>query len=63
MIRLFGLGDNNILSFHDLGIKKAMELVYQQPITKSFFEKKFQQLSPYGTLASHYFWAIYNKNR
>lgn len=59
MILLFCLRRPDILSFDDLAIQRGMRMVYQKTeITKEFFEAKRKELSPYGSVASLYFWAV-----
>lgn len=59
MILLFCLQRPDILSFDDLGIQRGMRMVYQKvEITRDFFDEKRKDLSPYGSVASLYFWAV-----
>lgn len=49
----------DILSFGDLAIQRGMRMVYHhRKIDKKFFEKYRRRLSPYGSTASLYFWAV-----
>ena len=59
MILLFCLQRLDILRFDDLGIQRGMRMVYQKvEITRDFFDEKRKDLSPYGSVASLYFWAV-----
>lgn len=59
MLMLFTLKRADILSFGDLGIKKGMCIVYnKKKIDKKTFTKIKNNLSPYGSIASLYFWEI-----
>ena len=59
MLLLFTMQRPDILSFGDLGIHRGMRMVYRhRKITKALFEKYRRRLSPYGSVASLYFWAV-----
>ena len=59
MILLFCLERPDVLSFRDLGIRRGMRMVYQvEEIDGGFFEERRQRLSPHGSVASLYFWAV-----
>lgn len=59
MLLLFCLGRQDILSFTDAGIQRGMRMVYRKRIiTREMFEKYRKRLSPYGSTASLYFWAV-----
>ena len=59
MLLLFTMKRPDILSFGDLGIHRGMRMVYRhRKITKALFEKYRRRLSPYGSVASLYFWAV-----
>lgn len=59
MILLFCLQRPNILSYGDLAILRGMRMVYHhRQIDKARFEKYRRRLSPYGSIASFYFWAV-----
>ncbi len=59
MILLFCLQRPNILSFDDLAIQRGMRMVYHhRKINRKLFEKYRRRLSPYGSVASLYFWAV-----
>lgn len=59
MILLFCLQRPNILSYGDLAILRGMRMVYHhRRIDKKLFEKYRRRLSPYGSVASFYFWAV-----
>jgi DNA-3-methyladenine glycosylase II len=58
----------DVLSFDDLGIRRGMQIIYnRREITRAEFEKIRRRLSPYGSVASLYFWAaaggFENKNK
>ena len=59
MLLLFSLRRPDILSFGDFGIQRGMRMVYRhRKITRPLFEKYRKRLSPYGSVASLYFWAV-----
>ena len=59
MLLLFSLGRPDVLSFGDFGIQRGMRMVYRhRKITKQLFEKYRRRLSPYGSVASLYFWEV-----
>ncbi|MEE0275051.1 MAG: DNA-3-methyladenine glycosylase 2 family protein [Oscillospiraceae bacterium] len=59
MILLFCMQRSDILSFGDLAIQRGMRMVYHhRKIDKKLFEKYRRRLSPYGSTASLYFWAV-----
>lgn len=59
MILLFCLGRPDVLSFGDLGIRRGMRMVYRHwEIDRERFERYRRRLSPYGSVASLYFWAV-----
>lgn len=59
MILLFCLQRPNILSYGDLAILRGMRMVYHhRKIDRKLFEKYRRRLSPYGSVASLYFWAV-----
>lgn len=59
MILLFCLQRPDILSYGDLAIHRGMRMVYHhRKIDKTLFEKYRRRLSPYGSVASLYFWAV-----
>lgn len=59
MLLLFCLRRPDILSFKDAGIQRGMRMVYgHKEITRQLFEKYRKRLSPYGSTASLYFWAV-----
>lgn len=59
MILLFCLQRPDILSYGDLAILRGMRMVYHhRRIDKKLFEKYRRRLSPYGSVASFYFWAV-----
>ena len=59
MILLFCLQRPDILSFGDLAVQRGMRMVYRhRRIDKKLFETYRRRLSPYGSTASLYFWAV-----
>ena len=59
MILLFCLQRPDILSYGDLAIQRGMRMVYRhRAITPKLFAKYKARLSPYGSVASLYFWAV-----
>lgn len=59
MILLFCLQRPDILSFGDLGIQRGMRMVYRhRKLDRKLFEKYRRRLSPCGSVASLYFWAV-----
>ena len=64
MLLLHGLERKDVLSYHDLAILRGMRLVYQCPkIDKPQFDKYRARLSPYGSVASIYFWAVASESK
>ena len=56
---LFCLQRPDILSYGDLAILRGMRMVYHhRKIDKKKFEMYRRRLSPYGSVASLYFWAV-----
>lgn len=59
MILLFSLQRPDILSFSDLGILRGMRMLYQyKHIDRALFETHRKRLSPYGSVASLYYWEV-----
>ena len=59
MILLFSLERPDILSYDDLAIRRGMQMVYRhKELTRSLFLKYRRRLSPCGSVASLYFWAV-----
>ena len=59
MIMIFSMQRKDILSFGDLAIVKGMRMLYHhREITPEKFNKYKRRYSPYGSVASFYFWAI-----
>ena len=59
MILLFCLERPDILSYGDLAILRGMRIVYRhRAIDRKKFERYRKRLSPYGSVASLYFWAV-----
>ncbi len=64
MFLIFSLVRRNVISYHDLGIRKGIQWFYglkSEPTEKDF--KKFERnFSPYNTAASFYIWEITAQN-
>lgn len=59
MLLLFCLQRPDILSYGDLAIRRGMRMVYRhRELDKKKFEKYRRRLSPYGSVAGLYFWAV-----
>ncbi len=59
MLLIFTMKRPDVLSYGDLGIRRGMRMVYRRKkITKDFFKRVQKRLSPYGTTAGLYFWAV-----
>jgi len=59
MILLFCLQRPDILSYGDLAILRGMRMVYRhRAIDRARFERYRRRLSPHGSVASLYFWAV-----
>lgn len=59
MLLLFCLERPDVLSFGDLAVLRGMRMVYHhRKIDRKLFEKYRRRLSPYGSVASLYFWAV-----
>ena len=59
MILLFCLQRPDILSYGDLAILRGMRMVYHhRAIDRKKFERYRRRLSPYGSTANLYFWAV-----
>ena len=63
MILIHVLKRKDVISYQDIAIHRGMCKVYKgKEITKELFEVLKQRYSPYGTIASIYFWTISTKN-
>ena len=59
MILIFSMNRMNVFAFDDVGIHRGIRMVYHhRRVTKDMFERYRRRFSPYGTVASLYFWAI-----
>ncbi len=59
MIMIFSMQRPNIISYGDLAIVRGMRMIFRhRKITKELFAKYQRKFSPYGTVASLYFWAV-----
>lgn len=61
MLMLFSLGRKDIFSYGDLAIKNGvMRLYSHKKMDRQRFERYRKRFSPYGSVASLYFWHIAN---
>lgn len=61
MLMIFSLQRPDVLSRHDLIIRRSLCSLYHLPeLTREMFEKYRKLFSPYGTVASFYLWAYGN---
>lgn len=59
MILIFSMNRMDVFAFDDVGIHRGIRMVYHhKEVTKEMFERYRRRFSPYGTVASLYFWAI-----
>lgn len=59
MILLFCMQRSDVLSFGDLAVLRGMRMVYRHRVlTREKFETYRRRLSPYGSVAALYFWAV-----
>lgn len=59
MLLIFALQRPDVVSWHDLAIRKGMMTLYNLPsLDKAQFEQYRRRYSPYGTVASLYLWEI-----
>ncbi len=59
MLMIFSMRRPDILSFDDLGIRRAITRLYGlEKLDREDFEKYRRLFSPYGTVASFYLWAL-----
>jgi DNA-3-methyladenine glycosylase II len=59
MLLLFVLGRPDVLSYGDLAIRRGMMKLYGlKELPKAKFERYRQRYSPYGSVASLYFWQL-----
>ena len=59
MILLFSLGRQDIFAFDDLAIHRGIRMVYNhRKVTREMFERYRRRFSPYGSVASLYFWEV-----
>lgn len=63
LLLMFSLGRKDILTYEDFGVKNGLMKLYGlNALSKKEFKTYQQKFSPLGTLASLYFWEIYDKN-
>ena len=59
MLLIFALGRPDVLSYHDLGIRRGIMMLQElDHLDEAEFEAFRRRCSPYGTLASLYLWRI-----
>lgn len=59
MILLFCLHRPDILSFDDFGIRRGLRMIMRRrEISRAAFEQFRRRVSPYGSVASLYLWAV-----
>ncbi len=59
MLMIFSLGRPDVLSLRDLGIIRGIKRVYSlQEVKQEFLFELKNRVSPYGTAASLYLWAV-----
>ena len=59
MLMLFSMQRRDVLSFGDLAILRGMRMIYRhRVITRELFARYKKRLSPCGSVASLYFWAV-----
>ncbi len=59
MLMLFSMQRPDILSYGDLGVQRGMRMVYRhRTIDRARFERYRRRLSPCGSVAALYFWAV-----
>lgn len=59
MLMIFCMQRQDVLSYGDLAILRGMRLLYRhRKIDRKLFEKYRRRYSPFGSVASLYFWAI-----
>ncbi|MCF0253527.1 MAG: ATP-binding cassette domain-containing protein [Duodenibacillus sp.] len=59
MILLFCLRRPDVFSYGDFGIRKGVRMVYRhRELPRERFERYRRRFSPYGSVASLYFWAV-----
>jgi len=59
MLLIFSLCRPDVVSFHDLGIRRGMMYLYGlNELSRQTFERYRRRYSPYGTVASLYLWAL-----
>ncbi len=59
MLLIFSLSRPDVISWHDLGIRRGMKKLYgYDELTKEIFQRHRETYSPYATVASLYLWAF-----
>ncbi|CQR45867.1 DNA-3-methyladenine glycosylase 2 [Paraliobacillus sp. PM-2] len=59
MFLIFSLGKENVFSYGDIGLKRAINWLYQD---SKNIDKMVEKWAPYKTVASLYLWEIVNRN-
>ena len=63
MLLIFSLCRMDVISYHDFGIRKGIQLLYGlEKLDKTAFQKYTAAYHPYATVASFYLWHIANNN-
>lgn len=59
MLMIFSMQRPDVVSWHDLAIRRGMQILYgYDKLEKAQFERHRQLYSPYGSVASLYLWHI-----
>lgn len=59
MLLMFSYNRQDVFTFGDVALNRGLKMVYDiDKISKDQFEEFKEKFSPYGTLASLYFWAV-----
>lgn len=59
MLLIFSMGRPDVISWHDLAIRRGMKKLYgYEELTKEAFQKHRESYSPYATVASLYLWDL-----
>ncbi|HEY4538217.1 MAG TPA: hypothetical protein VIG45_07195 [Erysipelothrix sp.] len=63
MMLLFAYEKEDILSYHDYGIRKGIEiLIGHHPLTKAMYQQFSDEITPYQSQISFYLWALAQTN-
>ncbi|MFW5905554.1 MAG: DNA-3-methyladenine glycosylase family protein [archaeon] len=58
MVCLFGLGHEDVFPVEDLGIRKGMQTVFEEELTRAKMIDRAQPWRPYRSIASLYLWRV-----